>query len=454
MKLKIHYKITLIFVMVVTCILFGIYLHFDKNFLRGILGVSLLFVLSGGIVIGFIVSIWISRPISDIVFAVKNIASGNFGHRILIPARDELGELVNALNYMSEQIHTKMEDVTVSKLRLEAVLLSMFEGVMVVDPASRILLINQALRDVFSIKGDVAGRKPIEVIRNVEIQEITDNVIILNRRFETKEIAVIMPEEKILLVHAAPVIRAERIEGAVLVFHDITGLRRLERIRQDFVANVSHELRTPVSSIKGYAETLLEGALEDKGHAKEFVNIIYSSSERLARLIDDILDLSKIESGKVKMALKPCSVRFIVKRSAKGFDKEIKDKSITLDFYIPDDIPKILADEAKLQQVLVNLIDNAVKYTYNKGRICISIEDAGRFVRFNVTDTGIGIPEKDIPRIFERFYRVDKARSRELGGTGLGLSIVKHIVYAHNGEVSVNSIEGKGSTFSFTIPKA
>jgi two-component system phosphate regulon sensor histidine kinase PhoR len=355
---------------------------------------------------------------------------------------------------MSDQIKLKIEEVTESKSHLETILLSMFEGVMVIDKDGSVSLINNALKELFLIQEDPLGKKPVEAIRNIEIQEIADSALEKKGGVESREISLLLPEEKILMVHATPVIHEGKAEGTVLVFHDITELRRLERVRKDFVANVSHELRTPVSSIKGYAETLLEGALENKKDAKEFAQIIHSNAERLARLIDDLLSLSRIESAKLSLNLKPQEVKHIAERVIFELGEQLKEKSLTVSLDIVDDIPKILADENRIAQVLLNLIDNSIKYTSPGGRILIFASQEGEFVKTDVTDTGIGISEEHIPRLFERFYRVDKARSRELGGTGLGLSIVKHIVQAHGGEVSVQSIEGKGSTFSFTIPKA
>jgi two-component system phosphate regulon sensor histidine kinase PhoR len=240
----------------------------------------------------------------------------------------------------------------------------------------------------------------------------------------------------------------------VLVFHDVTELKRLEQVRRDFVANVSHELRTPVSSIKGYAETLLEGALKDREHAESFLKIIYTESERLSALIDDLLSLSRVESGKTRMTLKKCSVADLINRAIAGLKKLAAEKSIVLSVDISPDVAPMRADADMVTQVLLNLIDNAIKYTPEKGAVKIAAGNDAAFIRINVADNGIGIPEKDIPRVFERFYRVDKGRSRDLGGTGLGLSIVKHTVQAHGGEVHVESTLGEGSTFSFTIPAA
>lgn len=234
----------------------------------------------------------------------------------------------------------------------------------------------------------------------------------------------------------------------------VAELKLLEKVRQDFVANVSHELRTPLANIKGYAETLLSGAIEDKKNARDFLQIIYKESDRLSKLIDDLLDLSKIESGKMKMTFSPVELKPIVLRVVDILKKVAIDKSIDINIALPDNLPKLLSDEHRITQAILNLVDNAIKYTPSKGSVKISAYTSDGVIRVAIADTGIGIPKKDLPRIFERFYRVDKARSRELGGTGLGLSIVKHIAQAHGGDVYVKSSIGKGSIFSFTIPAA
>jgi signal transduction histidine kinase len=335
----------------------------------------------------------------------------------------------------------------------EAIVTNMVEGVLVLDKKGDILLMNPSLRKSFLVDMSPEGKKPLEVMRHIVVQDIADGILKEKARgVISQEISIAGQEEKIFKVNGVPIMREENIEGAILVFHDITELRRLERMRQDFVANVSHELRTPLSSIKGYAETLLHGALDDKVNARDFVGIIHHDSERLSKLIDDLLNLSKIESGKIKMIFLPVELPALIRRIAAVLENQAKARSILLTVNAPQGLPKVLADESRLSQVILNLLDNAVKYTPEDGSVKISANSQDGFVQVDVTDTGLGIPDEDIPRIFERFYRVDKARSRELGGTGLGLSIVKHIVSAHNGQVWVSSQLGKGSTFSFTIP--
>ena len=406
------------------------------------------------IAISYILTVLISKPIKEISLSARDMASGNISKRIRDISNDEIGDLAKAFNYMSEQIKIRISQLTESKTRLEAIFSSMFDGIIVVNSKGDIVLINDTLRNLLQVKGNPTGKKPLEVIRNIEIQEIADDTLSSNKGVTAREIQLLMPEERTLLVHATPVTRGDGPDGAVLVFHDITELRKLEKMRKDFVANVSHELRTPVSNIKGYAETLLDGALKDEKNAEEFVKIIYSDSERLSNLINDLLDLSKIESGKLPMAKKPCSIRAIAKTVIAQLRKQAEDKSVSVTIDIPNNINNVLSDEKRILQALFNLIDNAIKYTPGGGSVKVRAREEGKFVRTEVIDSGIGISEKDLPRIFERFYRVDKGRSRELGGTGLGLSIVKHIAQSHAGDVSVKSTLGQGSTFIFTIPKA
>lgn len=421
--------------------------------LKKILIIAVLFAFAMAIITGFIGSSFISKPIGDIIKATADITKGDFARKINVSTKDELEDLAKAFNYMAEEVRKRIEEVVSNKSQLEAVLLSMFDGVMVLDNNSKILLVNKSLKEALGIANIHFGQGPLEAVRNVEINEITEQVLKRNKGVISKEITLLLPNERTMMVHATPVAKGEKTEGAVLVFHDITELRRLEKIRQDFIANVSHELRTPISNIKGYAETLIDGAIEDKDNARDFLKIIYTDAERLSNLVNDILDLSKIESGKLRLSITPCYIKSLVHNTVKAFKKKLDEKFILCTIEMPENLPKIAVDQSMIMQVLFNLIDNAIKYTPVKGTITIDAKEINtNFMDVSVRDTGIGISEKDLPRIFERFYRVDKARSRELGGTGLGLSIVKHIVQSHGGKVSVQSTEGRGSTFSFTIP--
>ena len=418
------------------------------------ISIAIIFTLLATLIASFFVSIMISKPLYEMSAIAKRLAIGDFSRKANIYSNDETGDLAKALNNMADEINSKMKGISSEKAKLETILSSMFEGIMLTDEKGKIILINPSIEKLFFIDAPPQGKKPLEVLRNNTIQDIVDRVLQGKEKLITQEVTTTASGQKTIMINGVPIIKDGNIEGAVLVFHDITELRRLEDIRKDFVANVSHELRTPISSIKGYAETILDGKVDNEGTLKEFMSVIYQNSNRLANLIDDLLDLSRIEFGKMKMEFEPLDIRPIVNRSINILEKSAKDKGISIKIDIPENLPKISGDGKRLSQVFLNLLDNAIKYTPENGSITVSACPAGKFVQTNIADTGIGISEKDIPRIFERFYRVDKGRSRELGGTGLGLSIVKHIVQAHNGQVWVKSALGQGSIFSFTIPQA
>jgi two-component system phosphate regulon sensor histidine kinase PhoR len=404
--------------------------------------------------LSYIISIIISKPLIKMTKTAEAIANNDFSAKVPARSRDEMGDLARSLNFMADEIKRHLEKISSGEAQLESVLSGMAEGVIVTDAKGNIVLANPSARKMFFIDTPPEGRTPIEVARNSAVQNMIDKVLKEKQRLATAEILLNAPEEIYVKVNSVPIMKAERIEGAILVFHDITELRRLERIRQDFVANVSHELRTPLSSIKGYAETLYDGKVKDAKEQQEFLGIVYRESDRLAKLIDDLLDLSKIESGRMSLVLLPVDLGPLANRTRGVVEKLAREKSIKIDIEIPPDLPKTLADERRISQVLLNLLDNAIKYTPDGGSVKVSAFRKDDFVQVDVSDTGVGIPEPDLYRIFERFYRVDKGRSRELGGTGLGLSIVKHIVQAHGGQVWVKSEAGRGSTFSFTVPKA
>lgn len=415
---------------------------------------TMVIVLGLSVIFTAFISFIVTKPLEEMATIAKGMAKGDFSKKPIVYSKDEIGNLANALTYMSDEIKKNIATITREVTKLDIILSSMFEGIMVINAREEITLMNPSLRKMFMIDMDPIGKKPLEVIRNSAVQKIVDDLLQDKRRFINEKILVTQTEEKFLEINAVSLLRHNISEGCVLVFHDITELRRLEKIRQDFVANVSHELRTPMSSIKGYAETLLHGALEDRINARDFINIIHQDSNRLANLIDDLLDISRIESGKMELVVMALELKPIIQRIIGVLEQPAREKSLSITCDFPDVLPRVLTDDKRLSQVLLNLLDNAVKYTPAGGRIKIILSIKEKFIQVDIADTGIGIPAEDIPRIFERFYRVDKARSRELGGTGLGLSIVKNIVSAHGGEVWVDSEYGKGSTFSFTIPLA
>lgn len=413
--------------------------------------VTLLFVFVLSLGFTYFMSVVVSRPLREMAVIAKAMADGDFSRIPSVRSQDEVGNLAEAITYMSQQIRGKIEDIEGEKAKLDAVLATMFEGIMVVDEKGTIIVMNPSLRKIFFIDTPPEGRRAVEVIRNRHVTEMTEKLLKGEEKFISQDVFIGFPEERLLKVNGVVIRTSEKREGAVFVFHDITELRRLEKVRQDFVANVSHELRTPVSSIKGYAETLLQGAMEDKETLKEFLNTIYQNSDRLVILINDLLDLARIQSGKMNIVTTAVDAELVIRRCLGVLGKTISNKGLTISVDIPQKGIKVLADEARLAQVVLNLLDNAVKYTPENGSIVIRAMTGDKLVQFDVIDTGIGIPEEDLPRIFERFYRVDKARSRDQGGTGLGLSIVKHIVQAHGGDVWVSSVLNQGTTFSFTF---
>ena len=359
---------------------------------------------------------------------------------------------VKELSKEAEELSLKISTLERQNAAIQAILSSMVEGVVAVSKDTRILSLNPTIEKIFAVKASESiGKFLLESIRNNDLAEVI-NKVLKSGEFISQELDLSWPVQKTFQVNASPIFDAGNISGCLLVIHDITQLRKLEKMRSDFVANVSHELKTPITSIKGFVETLIEGALEDKENSREFLKIINNHTERLNNLINDLLDLSQIESRAVKLNLSDFDLRELIEEVLTGFISQIKKKGISVSLEISAGL-RLKADKERIQQVLVNLIDNAVKFNKENGSIKIYVQDSGATIKVTVEDSGQGIPEKDKPRIFERFYRVDKARSRELGGTGLGLSIVKHIIELHGGSAGVESTEGLGSKFFFVLPK-
>jgi two-component system, OmpR family, phosphate regulon sensor histidine kinase PhoR len=412
-----------------------------------------------------LLSLWlahsITRPLLDIASAARQLTAGNQTVRIRATAQDEVSLLASALNHMADQLHTKIDELSEDRAQLLAVLTSMVEGVMVLDARGHVLQINPALERMFGIsRVEARGRPYAELFRHHQLIDLVTTIL---RSHVHHQDEIVLPlTGRCLQIEASPA-GGERDNEVcvVLVFHDMTELRRLEKIRKDFVANVSHELRTPLTSIKGYVEALLDGAKDDPTAATTFLEIILKQSDRLNLIIEDLLELSKIESGRVSFKEELFELRTVIDRTL-AMMKPIADKSgHRLVTAIEPTLPALTGDEDRLVQVVTNLLDNAVKYTPAGGTIRIDAklalsgrdtEQTPRAIELSVVDTGIGIPELDRPRVFERFYRVDKARSRELGGTGLGLAIVKHIVEGHGGQVWVEANHPQGSRFVVRLP--
>jgi two-component system, OmpR family, phosphate regulon sensor histidine kinase PhoR len=395
------------------------------------------------------------RPVTTLNDAADAIAMGNYGLRVYVPNRDELGRLAGTLNRMSQDMHERTTQLSQTAARQSTVLGGMIEGVVAVDARQRIVLANEAARRLFDFRPPtVEGRSLLEVIRNHALNEAVTNVLKTSepQRFELRRAE---PPAMCFDIHVQP-LPGEPCPGVVLVIHDTTALRRLESMRREFVANVSHELKTPLSSIKAYTETLQNGALRDPETSKRFLGRIEEQTERLTRLILDMLMLARIESDHQAFEIIPLDLQPIVQKSVDEHRGAAEAKRLTMSSSANDAAMacRVRADREALREILDNLLDNAIKYTPEGGSISVAWHSNGAMAQIAVRDSGIGIKPEDQERIFERFYRVDKARSREMGGTGLGLSIVKHLAQSMNGAVTVESEVGRGSQFIIELPQA
>lgn len=381
------------------------------------------------------------------------IEKGDLRPRINIYTKDPLGRLAQSVDKALSALDRQISGLKKEALQAQAILSGMSEGVIAVDKDSRIVSFNPTAERIFDIKKqDAEGRMFLEVIRNNDISEII-NTVLNGGQSLSRELALVFPLQKIFKISASVIFESNSVSGCVLVIHDITQMRRLEKIRSDFVANVSHELKTPLTSIKGFVETLLEGAIDDKENNREFLRIIQEQAGRLDTLSNDLLDLASLEEQGIVLKKERVNLKELADKALIALEAELNKKEIEARIELADNL-LVSADKNKIEQVFTNLIDNAVKFNRPRGSIRIYAEETpDNKIKVTVKDTGIGIPAKDIPRIFERFYRVDKARSRALGGTGLGLAIAKHIIELHKGIVGVESSEGIGSEFFFTLQK-
>lgn len=406
----------------------------------------------GSIVVSRI-SFSIIRPIEEITRVARNITQRQYESRVRIKAKDEIGQLAGAINFMASSLEQQMYEISENQQRLSGVLTNMTSGVIFISEQRRIMLVNPAVEKLLGTAGhEIVGKLHIEAGKSFGLSQYIDRCLDNSEKFR-EEVHIYYPQERVLDVNFAPYINFKgEARGVVVVLHDITEIRRLEKMRSDFVANVSHELRTPITSIKGFTETLLEGAMQDEEPCRNFLQIISDESERLYRMIRDILDLSKIEQKRLPLQMNQVHLQELITSAVAIMNDQAQRKQLSI--ALPNQTPEILlmTDRDCLQQIVLNLLSNAVAYTPEGGAITIHTEQNAQRVMIQVSDTGIGIPEKDIPRIFERFYRVDKARSRDSGGTGLGLAIVKHLVENLHGQISVKSREGQGTTFTVTLP--
>jgi len=364
----------------------------------------------------------------------------------------ELRHAVARLTAEAQRLASRIQELELHRSQAQTILESMTEGVAALNPDGRVVWLNASAQRLFGISQQQAvGKRLTEFLRQPEIDGFIREVL-AQRRSAALELHAFSPREATLRFQAVPCEGGAQDAAAVLVAQDVTEMRRLEAMRREFVANVSHELKAPLTSIKGLVETLLNGALDDPANNQRFVQLINGDVNRLSHLIDDLLELSQIESKASPLRLDAVSVRRLMEEVAAQLRPAFSEHQVTFSNTIPETAPAVRGDVDRLRQVFVNLLDNAAKFNKPGGRITVAATPQGEYLDVTVEDTGVGIPTTDLPRVFERFYRVDKARSRELGGTGLGLAIVKHLVELHQGRVTVRSHPGQGTVFTVSLP--
>lgn len=400
-------------------------------------------------VFGYLLSKTITVPIVKLMHKARKIATGEFNQILVVKSNDEIGKLTQAFNFMAKELNRTLIEIEGEKNKIETILEYMTDGVIAFNLKGQAIHINPAAKRMLEIEDIQEGFDIFSNKYNIDIS--IEKFLYLQSPTHTSQ--TVNLNEKVLRVHFALFTdKTKKVEGVIAVIQDITEQSRLEEIRREFVANVSHELRTPLTSIKSYTETLIDGALEDKPTAERFLGVIDAEADRMARLVKDLLELSKFDHKKMKFDLTKSNLEKLAKDSIEKVLLEAESKKIDIQSYTIGDIPDTLLDKDRIEQVILNVISNAIKYTPQGGKITVYIEKLYNELYLKVIDTGIGIAKKDIPRIFERFYRVDKARSRELGGTGLGLSIAKEIIEAHKGEISVSSELDKGTEVVIKLP--
>ncbi|HWP23194.1 MAG TPA: ATP-binding protein [Candidatus Binatia bacterium] len=415
-----------------------------------------------GLILAWLFSRYLSRRLHRLVEFSTQVAAGSYPQDFF-PWRggDEIALVERHLNAMSEKIRDNIQRVVDEKEKADSILRCMIEGVLVLDAKGQVLLINDRARAMFRLADgqDVRGASVMEISRHPDLHKIAHEVLKSDLSTQPYSAELELDGERWFRVNAVSLKDAcGRSLGSVLVFHDMTDIKRFEAMRSDFVANVSHELRTPLTAIRGYVETLLHSPPADPADARHFLSVIDRHAERLSRLTEDLLTLSELESGQAQLSFCRVNAEHLLKRVLEIFWEQAGKKKIALRCDVPSDLAELRGDPDRLQQLFINLVDNAVKYTPQGGRVTLTAERAPQQnggapqIEISVSDTGPGIPEKHLPRLTERFYRADKARSRELGGTGLGLAIVKHIVQAHGGELKIESVLNEGTTVRVCLP--
>ncbi|MED3622712.1 two-component system histidine kinase PnpS [Neobacillus thermocopriae] len=403
------------------------------------------------------IRVWTSftKSIKEATNVAVELAKGNYRARTTMESLDESGILATSINRLAENLQELVKQQEMQQDRLTALIENMGAGLILIDSGGYINLVNKGYSDIFQISpSDYLNKMYYEVIEQKEVCDLIAEVFRTEQKVSRQLLIPLYIERRYFDVYGVPILGANNVwKGVLLVFHDITELKKLEQMRKDFVANVSHELKTPVTSIKGFTETLLDGAMNNKETLEAFLSIIQKESDRLQSLIEDLLDLSKIEQQGFKLSIVPLNIYILLDEVVALLQGKAQPKEINLELISEKKNVMITGDVDRLKQVFINLIGNAITYTPAKGNVKVVLIDCQEHVRIHVKDSGVGIEKEEIPRIFERFYRVDRARSRNSGGTGLGLAIVKHLVEAHHGTISVRSNLGEGSEFIIELRK-
>jgi two-component system sensor histidine kinase VicK len=406
------------------------------------------------IVLGYLMAGSITVPINQLTMKALKMAKGDFRQRVTVKSDDEIGQLGSMFNYLTEKLDTTLLEISSEKSKLNAIIKHMEDGLVAIDGKGQIIHYNPSFLSMLNLREKDLTDKSYDKIIDDYSKDLEYGAI-LQKSISNSSENIIFENNKKRILKASPALfrdEAGRISGAIVVFQDITESQRLEDMRREFVANVSHELKTPITTIKSYSETLLCGALEDKELSKSFVEVIENEADRMSSLVKDLLQLSHMDYEKVVWEMHHLDLREIVTDSVRKLEVHFQNKNQRLNMQISDEAVPIYADRGKIQQVIINLLTNAIKYTPENGNIRISAQVVDKNAIFEVQDSGIGIPKEDIKRIFERFYRVDKGRSRAQGGTGLGLSIAHNIIKQHKGSIKVSSELEKGSIFTVYFP--
>lgn len=410
---------------------------------------SLMIAVIFAFVLGYMLSKTITVPIVRIMHKAESIATGNFDQVLEVKSDDEIGKLTSTFNNMAKNLKDTLAEISSEKNKIETILNYMTDGVVAFNLKGEVIHINPAAKQII-------GKENIDITFNEYVKKydlgISIEEVLYLETLHSREVKIDVNDKTLRIYFAAFTDEAKKPEGIIAVLQDITEQQKLENMRREFVANVSHELRTPLTSIKSYAETLLDGAMEDRETTEKFLGVINSEADRMTRLVKDLLQLSRLDNRQMQWNIHEICFVELVKSCVDKMQMEAGNKQQALECFVIGEIPCIKADHDRIEQVVLNIISNAIKYTPDDGKITVYIGKTHSEVYMKVVDTGIGIPQKDLPRIFERFYRVDKARSREMGGTGLGLAIAREIVEAHSGFITISSEAGNGTEVVVKLP--